>query len=58
MITKTMNGKLFVSECTECGARKEWTTAPAANESNLPHYHVEENKVYYISGNYRIPMVA
>ena len=58
MIVKTMNGKLFVSECTKCDKRKEWEFAPTAYESDLPHYHVEGTLVYYIHGNYRIPMVA
>ena len=57
MITKTVNGKQFVSECTKCGARKEWESEPTALESDLPHYHTEETKVYYISGDYRVPMI-
>ena len=57
MITKTVNGNRFVSECTKCGARKEWEFAPTAVESDLPHFHTEETKVYYISGNYRVPMI-
>ena len=57
MITKTVNGKQFVSECTQCGRRKEWAFAPTAYESDLSHFHIEENKVYYVSGNYRVPMI-
>jgi hypothetical protein len=57
MITKTVNGKQFVSQCIVCGARREWDFAPTAIESDLPHYHTEENKVYYVSGNYRVPMM-